>query len=141
MIERAEKHLVATFQVKVLKALIVNKNELQTIRYQLHSAFTHYTKHLLSASLKALVKYHQHKSKKSRQLKLALAAHHQHRNQQVLVQCLKVGVYWKQIKGRFNPHGARRSYLAMKYGMRWLGRVKLKYNFLTIYQVRARLRS
>jgi len=37
---------------------------------------------------------------------------------------VQVGMYWMQIKGRFgNPKS--RTYLAMKYGYRWLHRVKI----------------
>lgn len=44
-----------------------------------------------------------------------------------MVQILSVGMYWKQIKGRFGgQHGMRRTYLLMKYGYRWLHRAKLR---------------
>ena len=37
---------------------------------------------------------------------------------------VQVGMYWLQIKGRFgNPKS--RTYLAMKYGYRWLHRVQI----------------
>ena len=44
----------------------------------------------------------------------------------IFKQILEVGMYWKGVKGRFNSGkgGSRRSYLAMKYGYRWLSRVK-----------------
>ena len=35
---------------------------------------------------------------------------------------LKVGIYWKGIKGRFNKGGMKRTYLAMKFGYKWLSK-------------------
>ena len=42
-----------------------------------------------------------------------------------LVKMIEVGVYWRQIKGRFGASTSR-TYLAMKYGYRWLNRIKIK---------------
>jgi hypothetical protein len=32
---------------------------------------------------------------------------------------VQVGIYWAQVKGRFNGGTKKTSYLKMKYGMRW----------------------
>ena len=41
-----------------------------------------------------------------------------------LIQMVKVGLYWRQIKGRFSKAHSR-TYLAMKYGYKWLARTKM----------------
>ena len=38
---------------------------------------------------------------------------------------VEVGMYWRLIKGRFGSRTSR-TYLAMKYGYRWLNRIKVK---------------
>ena len=48
-----------------------------------------------------------------------------------LIQMLKVGLYWAQIKGRVHSSSSAfskysRTYLSMKYGYRWLNKVKLR---------------
>ena len=41
-----------------------------------------------------------------------------------LLQMIRVGMYWRQIKGRFSKSHSR-TYLAMKYGYIWLARTKM----------------
>jgi hypothetical protein len=42
----------------------------------------------------------------------------------MLVKLIEVGMYWKTIKGRFGNKKSR-TYLSMKYGYKWLNRVKI----------------
>lgn len=42
----------------------------------------------------------------------------------VLLKMIEVGLFWRKIKGRFSA-GQSRTYLAMKYGYRWLSKVKM----------------
>ena len=38
---------------------------------------------------------------------------------------VEVGMYWRTIKGRFG-HPKSRTYLSMKYGYKWLNRIRVK---------------
>ena len=43
----------------------------------------------------------------------------------ILVKMVEVGMYWKAIKGRFGNTKSR-TYLSMKYGYRWLNRMRIR---------------
>ena len=43
----------------------------------------------------------------------------------ILVKMVEVGMYWKVIKGRFGDTKSR-TYLSMKYGYRWLNRMRIR---------------
>ncbi len=52
----------------------------------------------------------------------------------LLVKMVEVGMYWKTVKGRFNRGGTQRSYLAMKYGFKWLSRINTRCGKLLIIE-------
>ena len=79
----------------------------------------------LANCLKAFRSYTQEKKTKRLLYEKALQANESKQIRPALVQMLKVGIYWRQIKGRFSRTHSR-TYLAMKYGYRWLSKVKMR---------------
>ena len=52
-----------------------------------------------------------------------MADHNKQLTRPAILQMMEVGLYWRQIKGRFSNKTSR-TYLAMKYGLRWMNRIK-----------------
>ena len=79
---------------------------------------------LKSKALAILLNYSKERADRSRLYAQAQREHTALQVQQSLTKLVQVGMYWLTIKGRFGNQKSR-TYLAMKYGYRWLTRVRV----------------
>jgi len=105
--------------LKAFKGLIINLHRRQVKSAKLNAAFQFRSRSLATLAFKLINGFHNRKVVLTRLMKKASHVH----LQRTLLHLMRVGMHWKQIKGRFDQQHLRRLNLQMKYSAKWLLRI------------------
>lgn len=118
---KADSHLLAAIAMKVFAGLAAsvakNRAKLRAVK------LLRVTK--MTKCWSAINKYAVDRRRKESQYEQAFRDRANSSAQHSMVKLMQVGMYWLTIKGRFSSKKSR-TYLAMKYGYRWLNRVRMR---------------